>query len=333
MTEVETKEKGSFLMSPKVDFCFKELMRNSEVRKGFLSAVLEIPPEEIRETTLLPTHLQKEQEKDKLGILDVQVRMQDGTKVDIEVNVAPFVAWPERSLFYLGKMYVGQIEKGGQYRSLKKCVHIGILDFVLFEGEESYYSRFHLWEDERKLKYSDKLEIHICELPKLRECAHPETELLNWMRFINAEKEEEMEEMAERNGYIQTAYDDLKMLSADEQKRLAYEERLKAERDYASLVYENWERGKKEGLRQGVESGIRQGIQTGIKQGMQTGIKQGMQTKTVQVVLRLLDKGFSPEETAEMSGESLSVVRNICEWHQKCPEMPEEEIAKKILNL
>ena len=46
MTEVETKEKGSFLMSPKVDFCFKELMRNSEVRKGFLSAVLEIPPEE-----------------------------------------------------------------------------------------------------------------------------------------------------------------------------------------------------------------------------------------------------------------------------------------------
>ena len=259
MTEVETKEKGSFLMSPKVDFCFKELMRNSEVRKGFLSAVLEIPPEEIRETTLLPTHLQKEQEKDKLGILD----------------------------------------------------------FVLFEGEESYYSRFHLWEDERKLKYSDKLEIHICELPKLRKYAHPETELLNWMRFINAEKEEEMEEMAERNGYIQTAYDDLKMLSADEQKRLAYEERLKAERDYASLVYENWERGKKEGLRQ----------------GMETGIKQGMQTKTVQVVLRLLDKGFSPEETAEMSGESLSVVRNICEWHQKCPEMPEEEIAKKILNL
>ena len=153
--------------------------------------------------------------------------------------------------------------------------------------------------------YSDKLEIHICELPKLRKYAHPETELLNWMRFINAEKEEEMEAMAERNGYIQTAYDDLKMLSADEQKRLAYEERLKAERDYASLASENWERGKKE----------------------------GMQTKTVQVVLRLLDKGFSPEETAEVSGESLPAVQNICEWHQKCPEMLEAEIAKKILNL
>ena len=41
-------------MSPKVDFCFKELMRNSEVRKGFLSAVLELSPEEIEETELLP---------------------------------------------------------------------------------------------------------------------------------------------------------------------------------------------------------------------------------------------------------------------------------------
>ena len=59
--------------------------------------------------------------------------------------------------------------------------------------------------------------------------------------------------MAGKNQYIQTAYDDLKMLSADEQKRLAYEERLKAERDYVSFAYDNWERG----MRQGVETGRR----------------------------------------------------------------------------
>ena len=92
MRKIETKEQGDFLMSPKVDFCFKELMRNSEVRKGFLSAVLGLSPEEIEETVLLPTHLQQENADDKLGILDVQVRMKDGTKVDIEINVAPFMA-------------------------------------------------------------------------------------------------------------------------------------------------------------------------------------------------------------------------------------------------
>ena len=112
------------------------------MRKGFLSAVLELSPEEIEETELLPTHLQQENADDKLGILDVQIRMKDGTRIDIEVNVAPFMAWPERSLFYLGKMYIGQIEKGERYTVLKKCVHIGILDFILFENETSYHSPF-----------------------------------------------------------------------------------------------------------------------------------------------------------------------------------------------
>ena len=32
----------NFIMSPKVDFAFKELMRDETVRKGFLSAVLGI---------------------------------------------------------------------------------------------------------------------------------------------------------------------------------------------------------------------------------------------------------------------------------------------------
>ena len=43
----------------------------------------------------------------------------------------------------------------------------------------------------------------------------------------------------------------------------------------------------------------KEGMETGMRLGMETGMRQGMQTKTVQVVLRLLDKGISPEETAE----------------------------------
>ena len=42
-----------FIMKPKVDFCFKELMEDAEVRRGFTAAVLHIPPEEIAETVLL----------------------------------------------------------------------------------------------------------------------------------------------------------------------------------------------------------------------------------------------------------------------------------------
>lgn len=61
-----------FIMLPTVDFCFKELMNNEKVRKGFIAAVLGKNPEEIRRTTLIPTELRKDSGDDKLGILDVE---------------------------------------------------------------------------------------------------------------------------------------------------------------------------------------------------------------------------------------------------------------------
>ena len=52
-----TQTNNNFIMLPTVDFCFKELMQNEKVRKGFIAALLGRMPEEIQETTLLPTIL------------------------------------------------------------------------------------------------------------------------------------------------------------------------------------------------------------------------------------------------------------------------------------
>ncbi len=35
---------------------------------------------------------------------------------------------------------------------LEKCIHIGILDFEIFEDTDAFYSRFHLWEGSRHIK-------------------------------------------------------------------------------------------------------------------------------------------------------------------------------------
>ena len=195
---------------------------------------------------------------------------------------------------------------------------------MLFPGEEGYYSQFHLWEDQRKLKYSDRLEIHICELPKLKKYPHPETELLNWMRFINAEKEEEMEKMAERNKYIQTAYDDLKMLSADERKRQAYEERLKAERDYISFAYDNWERGRKDGLREGRKEGL--------QEGRREGMEQGKAVEAIQLILRMSEQGCALEKIAKWTGKEMALIRSILDFQEAHPECTAEKIAENFLN-
>ena len=145
---MENKKPTQFLMKPKVDFCFKELMEDEEVRNAFLAAVLGINPKEINES-----------------------------------------------------------------------------------------------------------EIHTLELPKLAKHDYPETELLKWLQFINAETEEEFEMAAEKSEYIKKAYEDLNRISADEEKRLEYEERERAIRDhqYFSTVYKNT--GLKEGRREGRQEG------------------------------------------------------------------------------
>ena len=66
-----------FLMKPKVDFVFKEIMMDEQARLGFLSAALHIAPENIRETRILNTYLRKEHRDDKQGISqDEQKRME-----------------------------------------------------------------------------------------------------------------------------------------------------------------------------------------------------------------------------------------------------------------
>lgn len=245
--------KDFFIMKPKVDFCFKELLSDEYVRRGFLSAILGVAPDMILWTKLLPTYLRKQHKDDKFGILDVRIMLQDESQVDVEIQVIAYDYWAERSLFYISKMYVDQIHEGEDYGQLKKCIHVGILDFKLFDDEE-YYSRFHIWEDNRRLQYSDKFEIHVLELPKLEKYDYPETELLKWARFFNATNKEELEMAAEGNEYTQKAYDRLVELSADEEKRMEYEERQKALRDYQHMMNSGWRQGVSEGREEGVKA-------------------------------------------------------------------------------
>ena len=253
-------------MKPKIDFAFKEIMMDENARIGFLASVLQLDPEDIKETRILNPYLRKTHEDDKLGILDVRILMNDDTVIDVEIQLSELSVWPDRSLFYAAKMYAEQIEPGQKYDVLKKCVSISILDFVLFKEEADFYSCFHIREDTRGFLYTDKMEFHVIELPKLpAELKEGCTGLELWAKFINAERKEEFDMIAERNPYIKSAYDQLQIISQDRQKRMEYEAREKAIRDYSQGMYEAEQRGKEEGIKEGrakeiIESGYDFGV-------------------------------------------------------------------------
>lgn len=283
-------------MKPKIDFAFKEIMMDEKARIGFLAAVLKIPPKEIKETWILNTALRKEHEDDKQGILDVRLLLNSDQEVDIEIQLSELRVWADRSLFYLSKMFTEQIRPGESYRVLKKCVGISILDFVLFkdvaqkggepQGDAGFYSCFHIREDSRHFIYTDKMEFHVIELPKLpQEVREGCSDIELWARFINAEKKEVFDMLAKNDPYIGSAYQRLQLISQDRQMRMEYETREKAIRDYNEGMLEAEERGEERGR----------------KEGISIGEERGRKAEALSIARKLVGMGFPTEEIVKIT--------------------------------
>ena len=71
--------------------------------------------------------------------------------------------------------------------------------------------------------------------------------------------------MAKTNEYIGEAYNALLELSADEKRRLEYEAREKALKDYNSQMESAFKRGEEQGERRGEERGEKRGEIRGIE--------------------------------------------------------------------
>ena len=107
--------------------------------------------------------------------------------------------------------------------------------------------------------------------------------------------------MEEKDEYIKEAYEDLKKLSLDEQKRLEYEVRQKAIRDHNSQMKSAERRGEK----RGIEIGERRGEKRGIEIGTQSTLKR--------LVRANAESGKSLEEIAEFLELDLSEVQRMSE--------------------
>lgn len=119
----------------KYDFCIKEIMENETVRRHFISDVLEIPLNDIKSVRIINPFLWKRYKKQKLGILDIQLTLNDDTKINIEMQLKYHAYWRTRTVFYLAKMFTADLRHGEAYKKAKKCIAITILDFNLDERE------------------------------------------------------------------------------------------------------------------------------------------------------------------------------------------------------
>lgn len=242
------------------DFMVKEIMDIPLVRKHFISDVTGIPVEEIKFIRIMNPFLGKRRRNEKLGILDLQMELNDNTRINIELQVKRYARWDRRVLFYLAKMFTEDLKIGENYSRLKKCICISILDFNLTERPE-YHSIYRL-RDEKGYEFSELFEIHIIELKKK---LSSEDKVNDWIRLFNAKTEEELTMIKTKNPGILEAMKELRVMSLSRRMRLIYEAHLKEVRDRHMIEDEAREQGHAEGHAEGLVAGREQKMMDLIK--------------------------------------------------------------------
>lgn len=65
----------------------------------------------------------------------------------------------KRSLYYWGRLYTSQLQKGMPYSSLHKTITINLLNFVMFPEYEAFHTTGILWNQQQQKKLSDELKF------------------------------------------------------------------------------------------------------------------------------------------------------------------------------
>lgn len=132
--------------------------------------------------------LWKRYKRQKQGILDIQLELNNDTKINIELQIKQQSHWEKRSIFYLAKMYTADLRRGEAYKKAKKCIAISILDFNI--DERADYHNIYALRDKHGKLYSDVLELHTIELKKNPNKENP-CPLDEWHSLFNAKTEED----------------------------------------------------------------------------------------------------------------------------------------------
>ena len=301
--DLETNE--TKLLSPTMDFVFQVLfgeVGSEEITKDFLEAILK---EKITEINLSRNPiLRREKIEGKMGILDVIVEINKKETCNIEMQVGEREDIVQRLLYYWGKMYTKNINKGEQYKELKRTIVIMIAGFELKElKEQGYYTRWKLIETEnRKQILTDDIEIDIIELPKIHNRnIEKEDPLLEWLYFLENPDSEGVKRIVEKNEGVKKAKEKLEEISNDEIMQRLADWKEAAERDEMSVRSMAMRRGLEEGREKGLKEGRKEGIKEGRREGKKEGKEEGKKEAIYEMAKKMKERNIDIKLIMELT--------------------------------
>ena len=258
------------LLDPKNDVVFKLLLvRYPHVLVQLLNAVL-CPPSPIVSATVLNPDLPKSVVDDKGAVLDVAVRLSDGSTVDVEMQMSVASSLTARLLYYWARLYTSSLAAGQPHDDLVPCHCVTFLGENLWPTSR-YHSVFQVLERHDHHVFSDHLALHTLELAKLAEVMKTAEERasadIDWGRFFAAASEQELEDLVMQRPEMNKPVEALRELSEDAKARFAAMDRDRAQKAYLFTL----NAARKEARAEGEAAGRAEGVAVGRAEGVAVG--------------------------------------------------------------
>ena len=252
------------------DYAFKRLLgseENKPLLQDFLECILDLTPQQVLDLEFMDKELTKEEFSDKTGILDVKLKLTDGTVIDIEIQASWNASFVKRTLFYWAKMYTADFKAGESYDKLHRCIAINIIADG-FRLNDAIHSEYLLQEKTAHTTLTDVLEVHFLDLQAAKRAKEEGNakgergQLINWLRFIGVANKEERKMIATMSPVLQMLNEKIDVLTLSPTERKLYESRMKLKSDITTISETQFsagvERGKSLGLAEGEVRGSRQ---------------------------------------------------------------------------
>nr|HPG59204.1 Rpn family recombination-promoting nuclease/putative transposase [Candidatus Wallbacteria bacterium] len=244
------------------DFVFKYVFgrqQNAVLLSYLLNALLDRPKDnKITVTEITNPFNLKEFAEDKFSIVDVKAKDEAGTLYTIEVQVLSHSMFVERALYYLSKLYSGQIKEGEKYSELRKTIGISIIDFELFDKEKEIHNIYKMLNLKSLEELTDTFELHFVELAKFK-IDKPrllQTRFEKWLHVLKfgdalyGGSQFLPDELKNEEGIIM-AFEEMKKVNSDSTMRDIIEARAKASAAIATIKEDEFIKGKVKGMIEG----------------------------------------------------------------------------------
>ncbi|MEZ4884042.1 MAG: Rpn family recombination-promoting nuclease/putative transposase [Chitinophagales bacterium] len=240
---------AGIFINPLTDFGFKKLFGeevNKDLLIDFLNELIPVKRHTIVNLTYLKNEHLSNHEDDRRAVYDLYCENEKGEKFIVEIQRAKQKFFKDRSIYYSTFPIQEQAKAGNKWDfELKAVYSIAIMDFTFEDGrkrqtdedELSFLHTIQLVDVDRGSIFYNKLTFIYLEVPKFdKEEDELVTHFDKWMYILKNLYKFNKRPKALQERIFQRLFDAAELARFSKKDRIAYEDNLKAYRDFMNVV-------------------------------------------------------------------------------------------------